>query len=147
MQRILVMLLLSLPAVTALASGDEPELEEAQPSAGHIMIEMGYRYSALYFAARQQRWDFAGYQLEEMDEALQRLAYLKPKLWDDIGRFRATALKDLQKALTARNAERFAAGFEKLRAECTACHAKHGVGFIQLPVPKSHSSPVLEQGQ
>lgn len=144
MKRILLILLLSTAAVSARADEAEPGLDEAQPGAGHIMIEMGHRYSALYFAARQQHWDFAAYQLEEMEEALQRLAYLKPGLWEDIGRFRATAIKDLGKALTARNGEGFAAAFDKFRAECTACHAKHGVAFIQLPVPKRHFSPVLE---
>lgn len=142
MKKILWVLLLA--AMPALADEAEPGLDEAQPSAGHLMIEMGYRYSALYFAARQQRWDFAAYQLEEMEEALRRLAYLQPKFWEDIGRFRATALKDVEKTLAARDPERFAAGFEKLRAECMACHTKNGVGFIQLPVPKRHFSPVLE---
>lgn len=146
MKRILAGLLLSMTAALAAAAntGEESLPEEALPGAGHIMIEMGYRYSALYFAAKQKRWDFAGYQLEEMEEALRRLAFLKPELWDDIGHLRATELNELEKALPAKNWERFADGFEKLRAGCMACHAKHGVGFISLPVPTRHFSPVLE---
>ena len=146
MKGILTGLLLCMTAALAATvdSAEESLPEEALPGAGHIMIEMGYRYSALYFAARQQRWDFAGYQLEEMQEALQRLAYLKPALWEDIGRFRATALKDLEKTLSVRDWARFAAGFDKMRAACAACHAKNGVGFIQIPVPRRHFSPVLE---
>jgi hypothetical protein len=144
MKKILPMLLLSMVAALAFADEGESEPDEAQPSAGHIMLEMGYRYSALYFAARQKRWEFAAYQLEEMEEALRRLAFLKPRLWHDIGEFRATALHDLAKTLPARDWELFAAGFEKLRAGCAACHAKNGVGFIELPVPKRHFSPALE---
>jgi hypothetical protein len=142
MRKILMLLLLSAPALSA--GAEEPALEEAQPGAGHIMIEMGYRYSVLYFAATQQRWEFAAYQLEEMEEALQRLAFLQPKLWEDIGRFRATAIRDLEKVLAAKNDESFSASFEKFRAACTACHARNGVGFIRLPVPKGHASPVLD---
>jgi hypothetical protein len=54
-------------------------LKAVQPETGHVMIEVGDRYQNRYFAARQGNWTFAAYQVEEIEEAMERLAILKPE--------------------------------------------------------------------
>lgn len=49
----------------------------------------------------------------------------------------------LPEAAKTRDWKKFELAFEKMRHECMACHAKNDVGFVQLPVPRRATSPVL----
>jgi hypothetical protein len=145
MKKILPCLLLILNLATVRADGTHSVAAAgALPGTGHIMIEVGYRYGVFYHAAKQNKWDFATYQLEELEEALERLAHLKPKHATNIAHFQAVSIPPLRQALAAQNWQKFEAGFEKMRTECMACHGKNEVGFIVLTVPPQQFSPVLE---
>lgn len=119
------------------------KLIEAMPGAGTLMMEMGSRYQNLYWAARQGKWEFAAYQAEEMKELLEVLMIARPKRAVSAREFSERVFPVLEPAIRARNWQRFAAAFERMRQECVACHAKNEHGFITLPVPKRAPSPVL----
>lgn len=122
-------------------------LTRALPSASRIMIEMGERYKNLYWAGKLGYWEFAEYQLEEMEALVELLQVTSPKHAADAEAFLEAAFEGLEEAVEQRDWEPFERGFARLRAECMACHAKHDHGFIRLPeAPKTASSPVLDLG-
>ena len=118
-------------------------LVEVLPNAGNIMIEVGARYQNLYWAAKQGKWDFAGYQAEEIRELIEKLQITRPKRAATAGEFLHAVYPMLPAAVKTREWKKFEAAFEKMRHECMACHGKNEVGFVQLPVPRRASSPVL----
>lgn len=152
MKKIMMLLMISLISGIVYADEDHhkpitrslADLSHAMPGTGNTMIEIAYRYSALYHAAKQKQWPFAAYQLEEIEETFERLSWLKPKHKDSVEHFNATVIADLENALNKQEWQTFAAAFDKMRGECTACHAKNKVGFITVPIPKKHYSPVLK---
>lgn len=121
------------------------KLVEALPVASNIMIEMGERYKNLYWAAKQEKWEFAEYQVEEMEELIAKLKVTHPELRKTANEFLGSVYPRLPKAIKTRNWEKFTIAFEDMRTECMACHGKNEHGFITLPpIPKKASSPVLD---
>lgn len=118
-------------------------LVKAMPGAATLMIEMGFRYQNLYWAAKQGKWEFAAYQVEEMEDLLKTLTITRPKRAKTAEAFLKTGFKEIEPALKARDAGRFEAGFEKMRQACMSCHAQNEHAFVQLPLPKRAYSPVL----
>lgn len=152
---LLVFVAVGLSGMTAVAepeadwrkSADTPQkverLVEALPSAANIMIEMGERYRNLYWAAKQGKWEFAVYQTEEIRELLEKLQIVRPKRAASAREFLGAVFPMLPEAVKMRDWKKFEAAFEKMRHECMACHGKNEMGFVQLPVPKRATSPVL----
>jgi hypothetical protein len=118
-------------------------LVESLPNAANIMIEVGERYQNLYWAAKQGKWEFAVYQTEEIKEQLEKLQIVSPKRAASAREFLRAVYPVLPEATKARDWKKFEAVFEKLRHECMVCHAKNEMGFVQLPVPRRATSPVL----
>jgi hypothetical protein len=110
---------------------------------GEIMLQLGERYRNLYWAAKLERWEFAAYQGEEIEELVEKLIAAQPKRAKSAGKFLAKVYPRLPEAIGTREWRRFERAFEELRTQCMACHEKNGKAFITLPVPKSASSPVL----
>lgn len=52
---------------------------KVMPGASNIMLQMGARYKNLYWAGIQEKWQFAEYQLEEMQSLIKTLMITRPK--------------------------------------------------------------------
>lgn len=128
---------------TAPAEKKIQNLVEVMPGAATLMIEMGFRYQNLYWAAKQTKWEFAQYQAEEMESLLKMLMITRPKRAKTAGVFLKTGFKDVEAAIKARDLTRFEAGFEKMRQACMTCHQQNEHAFVTLPLPKRAYSPVL----
>ena len=113
------------------------------PSASNIMIQMGERYKNLYWAAKMGKWEFANYQVEEMQELIHTLQITRPKRAKTASEFLQAVFPTLPKALESKQWKEFEAGFDLLRQQCMECHVKNDHAFITLPIPKSANSPVL----
>jgi len=118
-------------------------LVEVMPGAATLMIEMGFRYQNLYWAAKQGKWEFAQYQAEEMEGLVKTLMITRPKRAKTAEAFLKTGFAALEPALKARDLTRFEAGFEKMRQACMTCHQQNEHAFVTLPLPKRAYSPVL----
>jgi len=113
------------------------------PSVSNIMIQMGERYKNLYWAAKMGKWEFANYQVEEMQELIKTLQITRPKRADTASEFLQAVIPAMPKAIESKQWTEFETGFELLRQQCMTCHAKNDHAFITLPIPKSANSPVL----
>ena len=62
-------------------------LVAAVPGTSHWMFEMGERYKNLYWAVKQGKWEFANYQLEEIEKLVQMVQLTRPKLAETAQQF------------------------------------------------------------
>ena len=119
-------------------------LAKLVPGAAHWMIEMGERYQNLYWAARQEKWEFAAYQAEEIEKLVQTLMVARPGRAASAQIFLDNVFPALHEAVATRQWEAFEPSFRKLNAECVACHGREDHAFVQIPPePATASSPVL----
>ena len=119
-------------------------LVKLTPGASHWMPEVAYRYQSMYWAAEKGMWDFAEYQIIEMDEMIKRVANARVKHVPLVKTFRDNVFPGLSQAAKTRDVETFRAAVAKTGVECVACHAKLGYGYIIVPpVPSKPNSIVL----
>ncbi len=119
-------------------------LVRAVPGTSHWMIEMGERYKNLYWAAKLAKWEFAQYQVEEMESLVEQVQLTRPKRTATAQQFLEDAIPQMERAVASREWPVFESGFKALRAACMHCHTQNDHPFIVLPEqPATASSPVL----
>jgi hypothetical protein len=115
------------------------------PSTSDIMIQIGERYKNLYWAAKQGKWEFAEYQLEEIESNIKTLKITRPKRTKTANIFLDSALEDMEEAIEKQNWAGFKSNFEKMRKQCVQCHVSNDHAFIiPAKTPSKGSSPVLD---
>jgi hypothetical protein len=120
-------------------------LVKVVPGASNIMLEMGDRYKNLYWAAKQGKWQFAEYQIEEMQELMNTLMITRPKRAATAKEFLDTGFSKFPAAIASKDWKKFSAAFAHLRQGCITCHGKNDHAFINLPdVPRKGNSPVID---
>jgi hypothetical protein len=118
------------------------------PGTSHWMVEMGARYQNLYWAAKQEKWEFALYQVEEMESLIKTVSRARPKRADTADQFMEVAFEPVERALVSQDWGRFEKAFQQLRSECISCHHKNDHGFIVIPVtPAWAPSPELNMAR
>jgi hypothetical protein len=105
------------------------------------MAEVGYRYAELSWAARDRNWEYAGYQLEKIQLALDNGLERRP-LRAESAKMLAPSVQGLHTALEARDGVAADAAMESLTASCNACHRAEKVAFIEVRPPSVRLSPV-----
>jgi len=120
-------------------------LIQVMPGASVVMQQMGERFRNLYWAAKLEKWEFAEYQIEEMDGLIQTLIITRPKRSKTATKFMQTAFTLFPAALKEKNWQRFSTAFENMRNKCMTCHVENKHAFVTLPrQPRMGNSPVLE---
>ncbi len=149
-------LLLTLSATISHASNDDwrksdndkeklNKIIKVIPSTSDIMFQMGERYKNLYWAAKQGKWAFAEYQLEEMEGLIKTLMITRPKRGETAANFLAYGLNGYEDAIENKNWAAFQKAFSKMRQACEHCHKQNRHAFIKLQkTPAKGSSPVLD---
>ncbi|MCK5090893.1 MAG: hypothetical protein KAR30_00045 [Gammaproteobacteria bacterium] len=114
------------------------------PGTADIMIQMGERYKNLYWAAKLDKWEFAAYQMEEMQSLIRKLMITRPKRTTSANIFLQNGFNKLPVAIEAKSWQQFRDAFANMRKECLACHIKNNHAFIRLPsVPPKGSGLAL----
>jgi cytochrome c556 len=103
------------------------------------MVEVDYRYGELYWAGRDQNWDYAKYQLEKIRTAMKNAVERRPKRGASAQMLEG-ALLQVEGAITARDPDAFAAGFTTITALCNACHQAERVAFVHVQAPTARRS-------
>lgn len=109
------------------------------------MIQMGDRYKNLYWAGKQAKWQFAEYQVEEMESLIKTLMITRPKRAATAQQFLDSGIGKLRTAFERKDSKAFFSAFEYTRGRCMTCHGQNDHAFIVLPeIPGRGSSPVLD---
>ena len=130
------------------SGSDEEKLKKiikVIPSTSDIMFQMGERYKNLYWAAKQGKWDFAEYQLEEMESLLKTLMITRPKRKETARNFLDYGFNGYEDAIKNKDWGAFQKTFNNMRQACEHCHKQNRHAFITLQkTPIKGSSPVLD---
>lgn len=108
---------------------------------GITMLEVDHRYGELYFAGQDRNWEYAAYQIEEIEEALEAGLQRRPARAQSAAML-DPALEAVEEAISARDPAAFEETFERLTATCNACHLAEDVGFIHVAAPGTRGSSV-----
>ncbi|KZL15189.1 hypothetical protein [Pseudovibrio sp. Ad37] len=120
-------------------------LVKITPGTSHWMPEIAYRFQTMYWAGKQDKWEFAEYQIEAMEKMMDRVATARTKRAASINIFRENVFGDLDEAVKTQNFEVFEEAVAVMSSECMACHTREGFSYITVPaVPTKPDSIVLD---
>lgn len=106
------------------------------------MVETGYRYQELYWAGKDQNWDYAEYQFKKLNKAIKNGLERRPKRAASAQHFLTVVLPDMQEAIKSRDSLAFVERFNVLTVNCNVCHAMEKVPYFMVKTPLERQSPI-----
>jgi hypothetical protein len=118
-----------------------------QPSLGDLMtMTVQPRHIKLALAGRERNWSYAAYELQQLEEAFERVSRQWPQwktvpISDMVTGVTQEPLAALSRAIKAADANRFAAAYKQLTDGCNLCHQGANVGVNVIRVPEASPFP------
>ena len=100
------------------------------------MVETGYRYNELYWAAQDSNWGYAEYQALKIRTAIENGLERRPKRAKSAETFLTIVLPAVLDAIKQRNAPLLREQMGPLRSTCNSCHKDEQVEFVHVGEPQ-----------
>ncbi len=118
----------------------QPARESYEPGLGEFMTATQLRHAKLWFAGKQNNWDLAAYEIDEIKEGLEDAARLHPTfdgvpVAEMIKTIIDPRIEELEKAVRAKSSAKFMVAFDELTSGCNSCHAGANKPFIRIQRP------------
>src|SRR5438552_9560214 len=123
------------------------------PGLGEIMTLTQMRHVKLWFAGQSANWPLASYELDELNEGLEDAAKFHPTHKDAelpipqlIDKIMKAPIEQLEQAVKAQDADRFAKAFDALTESCNSCHqaTKFGFNVVTRPTANPYTNQVFQ---
>jgi mono/diheme cytochrome c family protein len=118
------------------------EVTEHLGGFSRAMMEVNYRYSELYWAGEDENWEYAFYQLEHIEEAIEDGLKRRPARANSAEHFMNVVIPEMEEAIGSDDKENFDRAFELFTTQCNTCHAMEQVAFIQVVKPEVRTGSV-----
>lgn len=119
----------------------------------HVMVDVEYHFTNLWFAAQAQQWDLASFYLRETDSHLRWTVRIRPvrsvrgggtiDLQPLLQGIEESGFARLESAIESRDAGAFDAAYRQTLSECYACHRTAGLVYLEPHVPERPLSPLM----
>jgi hypothetical protein len=113
------------------------QLSAVAPGLGTLMMEIGNRNWALYYAAKAGNWQLAAYEAKEIGEACEAGSITRPKRKAGLDSFTSDTLAALNKDIAAKDSEAFKTDWSAEVDACNRCHDAEGFSYIKWKLPSS----------
>jgi hypothetical protein len=117
-----------------------------RPTLGDLMtMVVQPRHLKIGVAGQARNWEYLAYEAHELEETFEAIERAFPRYRNaamgDLLKIVEDPLKELEKAIKARDAAAFDTAYAKLTAGCNACHASTDHRPIVIQVPRASSFP------
>jgi len=123
------------------------------PDQSHAMVDVGYHFANLWFAADKENWPLAKYYLEETRSHLNWAVRIHPvrttKAGGEVdlkGILQAidnSFLSEIDGAITNKDTIKFKAAYRQTLEGCYACHKACEKSFLRPQIPSAPSVSIL----
>ncbi len=133
---------------------DEIErLKGMVPDQSHVMKDVAYHFSNLWFAGQAQNWPLAAFYLNETRSHLRWAVRVRPvrqtaagqvdlrSILDGIDR---SLLTNLQKTVDARDPAAFSKAYREMLTGCYACHQASEKPYLRPHVPEAPEGRMID---
>ncbi|WP_165231600.1 hypothetical protein [Aquisphaera insulae] len=120
-------------------------LKELVPDQAHIMADVGYHFTNLWFAGGAENWPLADFYLNESKSHLRWAVRAKPIRKDSAGRdvnlpgileaFENSQLTQLKGAVDRKDRTAFEAVYRESLTVCYACHKASDKPYLRPQIP------------
>ena len=123
------------------------------PDQSHAMVDVGYHFANLWFAADKENWPLAKYYLQETRSHLYWAVRLHPVRTTSTGSevdlhgilqaIDNSFLTEIDSAITNKDTAKFKAAYQQTLEGCYACHKACEKPFLRPQVPTAPSVTIL----
>ena len=106
------------------------------------MVEIGYRFSELYFAGSDGNWEYAKYQVDKIETALRLALIRRPQRAASAEPFLNEDLLPVKEVIEQRDGQAFMPVMDRLRTACMKCHVAEQVPHFTVELPESRLSTI-----
>lgn len=141
------------PGVSLDEAADVAVLKDKATDQAHVMADVGYHYSQLWFAGREENWPLAQFYWNETRSHLRWAVRVIPIRKDNAGKdvnlqnileaFENTPLKELQDAIAAEDPERFETSYRFTLETCYSCHKASDKPYLRPKIPDSPGDSII----
>ena len=142
------------PDLKTLAA-DVERLKSMVPSNSHIMMDVQWHWTNLWFAAQAKNWPLATYQFNEARGHMQWLTRKSPIIRSQgpdreevdiegiLGGIETSGLADVKAAIDAKDGAKFAKAYRAMLESCYSCHKAVGRPYIKPMIPKTPAQSIM----
>ena len=114
--------------------------ETYSPGLGEFMLANQMRHAKLWFAGKDENWELARYELDEIKEGFEDAGKFNPvfkgtDLSEMLDKLIGKPLLEVGKAIELKDGIKFVKAFENLTNGCNSCHQATRHGFIIIKIP------------
>ena len=119
----------------------------------HVMVDVEYHFSNLWFAAHDGQWDLAAFYLRETDSHLGWTVRMRPVRslrsggTVDLQPFKdsieAAGFAGINAAIEHQEVGEFETAYRQTLTQCHACHQASGLPYLEPRVPAMPLSPLM----
>jgi hypothetical protein len=144
------------PEDVAALKADFARLKEMVTDQSHVMSDVGYHYSNLWFAGQNEDWPLAQFYFDETHSHLRWAVRVIPVRKDNAGRevdlrailqaLEQTSLKDLDAAIKSKDKAKFTQTYKVQMENCMACHRAASKEYLRLHLPQRADANMIDFG-
>lgn len=137
----------------AALSADVAKVKDAVPSQSHAMMDVGYHWTSLWFAAASSNWPLAQFYFDETRQHVRWTIRLRPIRKDPAGNpvdlkaifdvIDSSTFEVVKKAIERKDHAQFEAAYKLTLEACYSCHKTSGRPYLRPMVPKDASRSII----
>ena len=103
------------------------------------MVETGYRYTELHWAAQDRNWGYADYQIKKIRTTVENGLERRPKRAKSAETFLRIVVPAVEEAIARRDATLLQERLATLRSTCNTCHEAEKIEFVHVGEPQTRA--------
>ena len=129
-------------------------LKRIVPGQSHVMIDVDYHFSSLWFAAQNANWPLAAFYLNETKSNLNWAVRVRPVRKLSTGQpfdlqpmlqgIENSSLTQLKAAIDQKDLKAFEAAYRQGMTECHACHKLAEKPFLRPRIPEAPAARMID---
>jgi mono/diheme cytochrome c family protein len=128
------------------------QLRNSAPNQSHVMADVAFMFSNLWFAAEKKNWPLANYYLNETEGRLRWMVRINPMprgpngavdIQAIFGPLDANVLPMVRQAIQAKDSAQFATAYKQMLASCYSCHVSTGRPFLKPTIPATPPQSII----
>ena len=128
-------------------------LKDVVPSQSHAMMDVGFHWTNLWFAAQKRNWPLAQFFFDESRQHIQWTIRIRPIRKDADGKdvdlkgifdgIETSSLAAVKDAIAQKDLTRFTAAYKTMLESCYACHKASSKPYLRPMVPTAPASTLI----
>ncbi len=129
-------------------------LKRIVPGQSHVMIDVDYHFSGLWFAAQNANWPLAAFYLNETKSNLNWAVRIRPVRKLSTGQpfdlqpllqgMENSSLAQLKAAIDQKDLKAFEPAYRQAMTECHACHKLAEKPYLRPRIPEAPSARMID---